>query len=470
MTWPCIFTGLLLLATTCADASQSPSLQEMVAAAAPGATVIVPAGTYYGPLTIERPLTLIASGDVVIQGPGEGDVVTITAPDVTLRGFHICGTGKSLDRENAGIVVTAPRATIEANSLADVLFGVYLKESPHSVIRGNQVLSKPLPEPRRGDAIRLWESSHSLIEGNVVHGSRDVIVWFSEEVLLRGNRVTGGRYGMHFMYSSDATLEDNVLTDNSVGTFLMYSRNLTLRRNILARNRGPSGFGVGLKDMDGLVAEDNIMVGNRVGIHLDNSPSEVNVVHHVRRNVIAYNDVGVGFLPSVTRNQFSENSFFDNVEQVAVLGSGRLRGNNFVVEGRGNFWSDYQGFDLDGDGVGETPYRSQAFFENLVDRNPRMRLFLYSPAQHALEMAARAFPVVAPRPKIEDPAPLLAMVKPQTSAEQSSLAQSGVDRSSCALAAMALLGVGLVCMGPAVSIAQWRLTATLRREEGEQHD
>lgn len=453
---------LVLLVATSNGAGQSRNLQDIVDNQPTGATVAVAPGTYHGPLKIERSITLIASGKVVIQGPGEGDVVNINSPDVTLRGFHIRGTGTSLDRENAGIVVTAPRVTLENNVLDDVLFGIYLKEAPDSVIRGNRIASKPLPEPRRGDAIRLWESSRSIIEENVVHGSRDVIVWFSKGVLLRANRVTGGRYGMHFMYSSDNTLEDNVLTDNSVGTFLMYSSNLSLRRNILARNRGPSGFGIGLKDMDGLIAEDNIVVGNRVGLHLDNSPSSIDVVHTIRRNVFSYNDIGVGFLPNVTRNRFSENTFLDNIEQVAVLGSGTLRGNAFEVDGRGNFWSDYQGFDLDGDGIGESPYRSQAFFENLIDREPRMRLFLFSPAQHALEMAARAFPVVAPIPKIEDPAPLLKMVEPQANSPSISAQRSREERTSCLIAATVLLGIGLVCMTPLVSRSERQLLAALR--------
>jgi nitrous oxidase accessory protein len=336
---------------------------------------------------------------------------------------------------------------------------MYLKEAPDSVIRRNRIGSKPLAEPRRGDAIRLWQSSRCLIEDNVVHGSRDVIIWFSKDVTLRRNHVTGGRYGMHFMYSSDAVLEENVLTDNSVGTFLMYSRDLTLRRNVLARNRGPSGFGIGLKDMDGLVAEDNIVVGNRVGLHLDNSPSEVDVVHDVRRNVFAYNDIGLGFLPNVTRNRFTENTFLDNVEQVAILGSGTLRGNEFAVAGRGNYWSDYRGFDIAGDGIGDFPYRADAFFENLVDRHPRLRLFLFSPAQHALEMAARAFPVMAPRTKIEDPAPLVAMVRPRFEAP-------AADGTTSFLAAAILIAVGLGCMVPALGVAERRLTSASRAKGG----
>ena len=50
----------------------------------------------------------------------------------------------------------------------------------------------------------------------------------------------------------------------SVGAFLMYSRNLHLERNVFLANRGPSGYGIGLKDMDGVEAHDNRFLGNRV--------------------------------------------------------------------------------------------------------------------------------------------------------------------------------------------------------------
>jgi nitrous oxidase accessory protein len=449
--------ALLLALAGSACLADGLDLQARVDAAQPGETLTVAPGTYRGPLVIDRPLVLVAEGEVVIEGPGRGDVMEITAPDVTVRGFTIRGTGTSLDRENAGVVVSAPRAVLEDNHLHDVLFGMYLKEAPGSVIRGNRIDSKALPEPRRGDAIRLWQSPGCVIEDNVVHGSRDCIMWFSDDVTIRRNRVTGGRYGMHFMYSSNNTLEDNVLTDNSVGAFLMYSRDLTLRRNVLARNRGPSGFGIGLKDMDGLIAEDNVIVGNRVGMHLDNSPSEFDVVHDLRRNVVAYNDVGLGFLPNVQRNRFTENTFLDNVEQVAVLGSGTLRKNEFAVDGRGNFWSDYRGFDIDDDGIGETVYRADAFFENLIDRQPRMRLFLFSPAQHALEMAARAFPIVAPRPKVSDPAPLMAIVPPRLEAPAPS--EGGALR-----AVVLLLAAGVCCLLPALAVTERRLTAALINE------
>jgi nitrous oxidase accessory protein len=405
---PCRLLAPVLVALGVAGpAAGSFDLQAAVAAARPGDTVTVPPGTYRGPLVVEHPMTLAAAGRVVLDGGGAGDVIQIRAPDVTVRGFVIRNTGKSLDRENAGITVLAPRAVVEENVLQDVLFGIYVKGGADAVIRGNTIGGKDLPVQRRGDGIRVWHSRHAVIENNTVRDSRDAVIWFSDGVLLRRNRITNGRYGLHFMYSDGNVIEDNHLEDNSVGAFLMYSKGLALRRNVFARNRGPSGYGVGLKDMDGTIAEDNLFIGNRIGLHLDTSPSSMRVTDTFTRNVFAYNDVGIAFLPAVKRNRFHDNAFLENHEQVAVLGGGRFEGNDFTVDGRGNFWSDYRGYDLDGDGVGDLPYRSESLFENLMDREPKLRLFLFSPAQQAVEMAARAFPVVMPRPKFTDEAPLM---------------------------------------------------------------
>jgi len=387
------------------------NLAEAIASASPGDVITVPEGTYPGPFVIERPMTLEADGTVVLDGGGEGDVIQVKAPDVTVRGFVIRNTGKSLDRENAGVTVLAPRAVIEHNVLQDVLFGIYVKGGEDCVIRGNTIGGKDLPVQRRGDGIRIWQSHRTLIEDNVMRDSRDAVMWFSDGVHLRNNRITNGRYGLHFMYSNGNVIEDNYLEGNSVGAFLMYSKDLTLRRNVFARNRGPSGFGVGLKDMDRTVAEDNLFLGNRIGLHLDSSPSSLRVTDTYTRNIFAFNDIGIAFLPAVKRNRFHNNGFIDNLEQVAVLGGGRFEGNDFTVGGRGNYWSDYRGYDLDGDGVGDLAYRSESLFENLMDREPKLRLFQFSPTQQAVEMAARAFPMVMPRPKLSDEAPLMTPVE-----------------------------------------------------------
>lgn len=409
-----------------------------------GGTLRVPAGVYAGPILLNRPIILIGEDGAVLDGNGSGDVVQINAPDVTLRGFVIRGTGDILDRENSGVVSTAPRTTIEDNQLEDVLFGVYLKNSPGSIVRRNTITSKALDLPRRGDCIRLWASDNSVVEDNVITRGRDLVMWYSEHLIVRRNTVTHSRYGLHFMYAANATVEDNKLLDNSVGIFLMYTKNLKLRRNIMARNRGPSGFGIGIKDVDGADIRDNLMIDNRVGIHIDNSPSNVDLTHRFEGNILAYNDIGLGFLPNVTRNEFTGNAFCDNIQQVAVFGGGAFEGNSFTVNGRGNYWGDYRGFDLDGDGIGDLEHRAASVFENLMDRQPKLRLFLFSPAQQAIESASQAFPVVQPQVRAIDTAPLMDAPRPST---LDAVATTGSPRLAASAGLMLLGGLAVLMWG-----------------------
>jgi len=401
---------MLCAASTFAGSAGPFDLHAAITGASEGDVIEVPAGTYDGPFVINTAIELRAMGEAILDGGGDGDVLTIKAPGTVIRGFTIRNTGKSLDRENAGITGLAERLIIEGNTLEDVLFGIYLRNASGSVIRNNMIGGKDLEVQRRGDGIRIWQSHGAVIEDNTVHNSRDVVIWYSDSVELRRNRVTGGRYGMHFMYSSGNTIEDNRLERNSVGAFLMYSKRLTLRRNILAHNRGPSGYGVGLKDMDSVVAEDNLFIGNRVGLSLDNSPSSMRIHDTFERNIFASNDIGITFMPAVKRNTFVNNAFIENIEQVAILGQGQFDDNHFSRDGVGNFWSDYRGYDLDGDGIGDFPYHAESLFENLMDREPKLRMFLFSPAQQAVELASRAFPIVTPEAKITDDAPLLTPV------------------------------------------------------------
>jgi nitrous oxidase accessory protein len=214
------------------------------------------------------------------------------------------------------------------------------------------------------------------------------------------------RYGLHFMYSNGAYIENNHFTYNSVGTYLMYSTGLTVIHNNLSFNRGPSGYGIALKDMDAVIARDNWLVGNRVGLYLDNSPALYEGTNQFSANAFAYNDVGVTAHPNVERNIFTQNTFLENIQQSGVRGRGNLQGNTWTEDEVGNYWSDYVGYDADEDHKGDMPYRAEKLFENLADNNPELRFFIYSPAEQAINLAAIAFPSLRPEPKLIDTAPL----------------------------------------------------------------
>ncbi len=428
------------LAQTEANAAiTAEQLATAIANANPGDTIQVTGGTYFGSLDIDKPVTLIGVDWPAIDGENEGTVVNIQAPDVTIRGFVIRNSGHVLDQENSGIAVEGENALLEGNRFENTLFGIYLREAHGTIIRDNQITSKDLDVPRRGDPIRVWYSNDVMVEDNIVTKGRDVVLWYSERLTIRNNDVRDGRYGLHFMYCDDALITQNRLLDNSVGAFMMYSRRVNLIENTISGNRGPSGYAIGLKDMDDTVVIDNLFLDNRIGAHLDTSPREVDSIGVFNGNVFAYNDIGVELAPSVRHNEFSGNSFIDNEEQVSISGRGGLaQANSWTVDGQGNFWSDYAGFDANSDGQGDIKYKSERLFENLMEQEPSLRLFLYSPSTNAIDFAAKAFPAVRPKPKLVDEQPLMA---PSIPTQAPSLPQP--DDQSWLWATLALLAASI---------------------------
>lgn len=396
-------TLLILLLATAPAVGGTLDLQARIDAAAPGATLHVPAGVY-GPVKTDKPIRLIgeAGGGAVIDGGGNSDCVVLVGGNSEIRGFTIRNSGSDLDRESCGLRVMGEHTVVEGNTFENVLFGVDLKQAGKSVVRNNTIGSMALDLARRGDPLRLFRSDDCLIEGNTIVGGRDALLWYSDRVTVRNNVSRGNRYGFHMMFANSVTLEGNDLSGNHVGVYLMYGKGFTVRGNRLHNNRGPSGYGIGFKEVDDYVIEGNLLTGNRVAVYLDGSPmTRKPGKAFVRGNAIACNDIGFSFLPAVRGNTITGNNLVDNLEQLAVQGRGNAQGNRIT----GNYWSDYGGYDRDRDGTGDQPYTSRKLFDALADTHPRLRLLTFSPAHDAVEFIGRALPAVAPETKFTDPAP-----------------------------------------------------------------
>ena len=437
-----------------ATGAEATSLQDLVDAAEPGDVVTLAPGTYDGGITIDKPLTLVGEGWPVVDGHGEGSVITVTAPDVTIRGLVIANSGSRLDRENSGITSDlSPRLRIIDNRFSNVLFGMFLRHAHDAEVIGNEVGGMDLFVARRGDGIRIWQSTGALVEGNHVANGRDSVFWFADGVTVRDNHVEDGRYGLHFMYSDGAVVEGNVLERNSVGAFLMYSTDLTMTGNVFRSNRGPSGYGLGLKDVDGLTVGGNRFVENRVGLYADNSPSKVDLHHRLESNVFAFNNIGVLLGSTVARNVFTGNAFIDNGVQVASDSTGNLLDNQWSYEGVGNHWSDFAGYDADRDGIGDITYQVDNLFTDLIGRYPELAFFSGTPAARAVDMASQTFPSLRPEPILSDDSPLIRIPSLPTAP----MVGEGTSRALLLLASLCLLGSAFAVMAG----GRFRLTEPL---------
>lgn len=418
------------------------TIEAAIAAASPGDVIEVHGGTYPAPLVVDKTVSLIGINQPVIDGKGEGSLVLISTHQVVFSGFIVRGSGQSLAHEDTGIVVQGSQVTVSDNLLEDVMFGIYFANAPGGLAQNNVIHGKPLEESMRGDGIRVWYSNDVQLIGNEITSGRDTLIWYADNITIRDNHIHHNRYGLHFMYNENAVVENNIIESNAVGAYMMYSAGLVMTGNHYTNNRGASGYGIALKDMDHAHVASNVFIGNVAAIYLDNSPSLYDEYNTFNQNFIAYNDVGLMGLPSVQRNIFQNNTFLENYQQISVQGRGNLLGNLWNQDGIGNYWSNYVGYDRDGDDVGDMPFRAEKLFESLADNEPILRLFSFSPASQAIDFAASAFPSLRPDPKVIDEAPRMHYITPAGMTESS----QGVSLPFLAVTLL-LLGIGIaICV------------------------
>jgi nitrous oxidase accessory protein len=377
------------------------SVQPAIDAAYAGDTVQVRAGTYTGNLTLNKQIALEGIDRPTLRGEGVASVITIFADGCAIRGFIIEHCGGDLTREDSGILLKSSNNQIEDNELRDILYGIYLYSSHANTLRRNRVRGRPeLEEGDRGAGLHLWNSPENIIEDNTISEERDgMYIQSCNGNQIRRNRVFNLRYGLHYMFSDRNVFEDNLFSNNVAGAAIMYSNHIEFRRNAFIHNRGFSSFGILFQECSDLVAEENFIVDNATGIFMEALRKTT-----FRHNTIANNDVALQMFSSSDANVFTENNFVDNLSVLRLIGKSTTT--KWAENGRGNFWSDYEGYDLNEDGRGDVALKIQNVFEYMEGNHPRLRLYLDSPAARAMAVAETTFPILKGSSEI-DVAPLM---------------------------------------------------------------
>ena len=371
-------------------------LQAAIAAAAPGDVVEVQRGHYRANLLIDKPLTLRGLDRPTIDGGLTGDTIRVTAPDVVIEGLILRDSGGSLKEQNAGIYLYpgSHRAVVQNCDLTYNLFGLWIEKANDVRIEGNLITGKrDFDSAQRGNGIQLYNTQRAQIIGNNISFVRDALyVDVSHHATFRGNRLHHSRYGTHYMTSYYNVWEDNDTYYNRGGLALMEVREQTVRNN---RAWGNSDHGIMLRSVQDAVVTGNVVAGNNRGFFIYDVEYAV-----LKNNLVVDNVVGVHLSAGSTRNVVEGNDFIGNREQVRYVGA---RDEVWGQES-GNHWSNYLGWDRDGDGVGDVRYEANDMVDRLTWRYPSMKLLLASPAVQALRLVGQQFPVLRV-PSVIDPKP-----------------------------------------------------------------
>jgi nitrous oxidase accessory protein len=362
-----------------------PLIAPAIAAASAGDTIQVHGGVYREDLVLDKRLSIVGDEAPRLFGTGVGSVVTILAARCEFSGFTIEGSGTGQTNEmDAAVQIRSNSNRVVDNTMRRVFYGVVIADAMHNEIADNEIEGlRDLAFGRRGDGIYLYRAPENFVARNKISGERDAIYFqYAPRGRAVDNVVSDSRYGLHDMFSDDVVIARNTFDDSVVGANIMNSRRIRIDGNRISRNRGVPGIGLTLKDCDDSMIKNNRILENARGLLIDGSSS-----NRFSNNAFRANDTAVTLFSSAEHNAFGGNEFTDNWSDVVL--SGRDSGTQWSIDGRGNYWSRYRGFDFDGDGIGDAPHSFVGAFERIEGANPASRIFLQSPAAAGLDLAAR---------------------------------------------------------------------------------
>ncbi|MEZ4403696.1 MAG: nitrous oxide reductase family maturation protein NosD [Kofleriaceae bacterium] len=386
----------------CQDLADGAAVQAALDAAAPGSALCLAPGRYAGPLVLARPVTVWGPPTAVIASDGTGTTVRIQAAGAQLLGVTVDGSGGRYDQLDGAVLVRADDVVVAGVTIVNAVYGLLVEQAHRVRIHGNHIRGGTDPSiGLRGDNVRIWETSDSEISDNLLEDGRDMVVWYSRNNRVVGNRIVRSRYGTHFMYSHDSEVRGNRYLDVTVGVFVMYSHDVTLRGNVIANAAGAAGMAIGLKDSGTVTIEANLLVHDQIGVYLDGTPQRPTERMTIRGNQLRLCRTALVFHASAHHTDVIDNDFAGNEVQSRVDGGGDA----LDVTWSGNYFDDYTGYDLDGDGTGDVPFELRSFAGTLITAHPNLGFFDGTPALALADAAAHLDPLFRPKPVLIDPTP-----------------------------------------------------------------
>jgi nitrous oxidase accessory protein len=375
-------TSLFLIAVTGVALSETVlvapgEIETALAHARTGDELVLLPGIHRGPIRVDKSLHLRGDRGAIIEGPGEGTVVTLAADGIELANVTVRGSGMDLSRDDAVVLLLEARNIVVEDCVIDSrAFGIYLRGGGGHRVERNRVDGDRSLEPaRRGNGIHLWHTERNDVSDNRIADTRDgVYLSFAHDNRISGNEGEGLRYGIHYMYSERNTLTQNRFNRSTGGIALMFSLGNRIERNETHDNRE---FGILCQQLERSKLVANRARGNGRGFYLENSAG-----NEIAKNDLGANGVGVYLTAGSEGNSFHENLFEGNLVQVYQDHAGK---NTWSRDRRGNYWSDYVGIDWNGDGVGDVPYRLQTATSALLARRPAARILWMSPLLSTLD-------------------------------------------------------------------------------------
>lgn len=422
-------TAYSVLAVTI-EVTPDDNLQKKLDASADGDTLILAPGRYLGNFVVNHQITLTAENQddaAIIDAQGQGHALVLKQSDVVVENLTIINWGHNLTEQDSGIYAdtNASNIMIKANRLKGDGFGIWLQKGKNikvldNVIQGNNTLRSA----DRGNGIQLSIVQDVEVKNNEVFHTRDgLYIISSQNNVLENNIMHDLRYGVHYMYSHSNKVLNNSAYNTRAGYALMSSRNLVVDGN---RSVNSEDYGFLMNFITSSVISNNQIENvwtkpeNKVlgrdgkGLFVYNS-----AYNTIKNNRIDTAEIGIHLTAGSENTKVYGNSFINNPVQVKYVSNKKQE---WSFEGKGNYWSNYLGWDMNGDNIGDVVFEPNDGIDQLIWQYPEMKMIMDSPIVLILRWVQKEFPVLKP-PGVKDSFPLMqpAMTEHKASRLASSL-------------------------------------------------
>lgn len=381
------------------EVTETDNLQALLDSSATGDTVLVNAGHYQGNFVIKSGVALVGKKGVVIDALGRGHGFKILASDTSIDNFTIINWGSDLTEQNSAIYSEQhnKNITITNNKLEGDGFGIWVQRAEHILIQNNKIKGNlALRSADRGNGIQLSSVKNALVVNNHVTQTRDgLYIIASQDSELRDNTLFNLRYGVHYMYSHHNKVISNLAYNTRAGYALMSSKQLIVKGN---ESRDSEDYGMLMNFITHSTItqnyikkvwtkpENSVMGREGKGFFVYNS-----AYNTISDNHIEQSEIGIHLTAGSENSKIFGNSFINNSVQVKYVSNSRQE---WSEQSSGNYWSNYLGWDLDGNGTGDSPFEPNDAIDKLLWQYPEAKVLLDSPAVLLLRWVQNQFPIL----------------------------------------------------------------------------
>lgn len=318
---------------------------------------------------------------------------------IYLGGYHNIVTNNTVSNNSySGIYLSCSSNSILTNntisgSLRNFAVGGYnFSHYIQDIDTSNTVDGKPIyywvnhhdeQVPRDAGYVAVANSTHITVKDLVLNGNQQGMVFaFTDNSRIENVTTLNNVHGILLTNSNNNTLTNNNVSNSEYeGIYLEYSSNNTLTNNIVSKNDN----GIGLLSSNNNILTNNTASSNdKSGIYLYSSGNNI-----LTGNTASSNKQGIdlSYMWYSENNSIYLNDFINNTDGNVISRSSDYTWKStwksteqltYTYQSTdytnylGNYWSDYDGSDPDGDGIGNSPY---LIVDDNNDTHPLMESF-----------------------------------------------------------------------------------------------